>query len=595
MVLDRKYRGFSSADDLSVLTGLAFEDYLSQLFAEFGIAVEKTPASGDYGADLIIDMPGSKVVAQAKQYSGMVGFDAVKEIYFARDYYHADEAWVITTSGFTSQAISAAEETGVKLIDGDKLTAIIHEMRSGKRVRPQREWEPIIKRYPGENVLVQARGAGEEIVLPDGIDAVGGGAFSEDGVIGMWVKEIGSVGWFKKSGDTGLEPPFFHGDTLRSVCIPEGVVWIGHSAFLKCHALCQVGLPKSLKLVGDYTFSWCGFRELTVPAFVQFGYGAFGMNGDLKRVEFDEGVSVVWRAMFMYCQSLSHIAIPYGVEVIESQAFQGCSSLRHLTLPSSLKLLAVNAFAGCPVLKSGELLNAIENSGAEIELLYDDGTIVPKDKVADVLEQERFFSANLGAMQALDRCIMFERSKEDLRKIVSELADRNIEDDKIVKELGQQRDAAISELKKERLKKIQDAKEQLNRLLVTAKKKRMVAEEIERLNKSFEDSLNQVDLLYETRSEPYLCEIKKREAAACWLESFLHSSACMVRDDIAWYGFPIKWIEMGRIRPASLIGELDSYFYEKNDVPSNDCTVIWEKARNNGLRILDDWVFELRA
>ena len=51
MVLDRKYRGFSSADDLSVLTGLAFEDYLSQLFAEFGIAVEKTPASGDYGAD----------------------------------------------------------------------------------------------------------------------------------------------------------------------------------------------------------------------------------------------------------------------------------------------------------------------------------------------------------------------------------------------------------------------------------------------------------------------------------------------------------------------------------------------------------------
>lgn len=69
----------------------------------------------------------------------------------------------------------------------------------------------------------------------------------------------------------------------------------------------------------------------------------------------------------------------------------------------------------------------------------------------------------------------------------------------------------------------------------------------------------------------------------------------MVRDDIAWYGFPIKWIEMGRIRPASLIGELDSYFYEKNDVPSNDCTVIWEKARNNGLRILDDWVFELRA
>ncbi|WP_345655988.1 restriction endonuclease, partial [Streptomyces tremellae] len=65
------------------------------------------------------------VVIQAKRYKSKVGIKAVQEINSARDYYSAQEAWVITNNFFTLQAIKLAESTGVKLIDRNGLADLI--------------------------------------------------------------------------------------------------------------------------------------------------------------------------------------------------------------------------------------------------------------------------------------------------------------------------------------------------------------------------------------------------------------------------------------------------------------------------------------
>lgn len=133
--MDLQFVNLRTVSDLSLLTGLAFEEYLEQLFTDLGYSVERTPASGDFGADLILAGGGESVAVQAKQYSGTVGFDAVKEVVFARQYYGTKDAWVVTTSSFTAQAIEAAKKSGVRLIEGCELEGLVKRARSGDAIR----------------------------------------------------------------------------------------------------------------------------------------------------------------------------------------------------------------------------------------------------------------------------------------------------------------------------------------------------------------------------------------------------------------------------------------------------------------------------
>ena len=130
--MDRKFLSLDTADDLSILNGHAFEEYLTQLFSDLGYAVKKTPGSGDYGADLILETAESRIVVQAKQYKSDVGFDAVKEIHFAKTFYEADEAWVVCTKEFTRQAVEAASTTNVRLVNGAELGMFIGMAHRGE-------------------------------------------------------------------------------------------------------------------------------------------------------------------------------------------------------------------------------------------------------------------------------------------------------------------------------------------------------------------------------------------------------------------------------------------------------------------------------
>lgn len=113
---DRKLRrsGMLQVDQMK---GKEFEDYLRVLFLERGYQVQMTPATRDYGADLILSKSGRRVAVQAKRYKKNVGLKAVQEVSTAKLHYKADECWVVTNSGYTEPAKKLAASNGVKLVD----------------------------------------------------------------------------------------------------------------------------------------------------------------------------------------------------------------------------------------------------------------------------------------------------------------------------------------------------------------------------------------------------------------------------------------------------------------------------------------------
>ncbi|ASK64281.1 restriction endonuclease [Virgibacillus phasianinus] len=116
----------SGIKDIDQMQGYQFEEYLKVLFKGLGYRPIVTKKSGDYGADVVLK-GRNKIVIQAKRYGYKhnVSMDAVREVFASMFFYKADEAWVITNSFFTKQAMILAKACGVKLLNRYELEEFI--------------------------------------------------------------------------------------------------------------------------------------------------------------------------------------------------------------------------------------------------------------------------------------------------------------------------------------------------------------------------------------------------------------------------------------------------------------------------------------
>lgn len=126
-----KLTSIMSIEIVDKMTGLEFENFLCMLFSENGYKAEVTKASGDQGADLIVEKFGEKTVVQAKRYSGDVSNSAIQEVVAAKAYYNCSRAMVITNSFFTKSAVALAQANNVELCDRQCLEAKIKDFNLG--------------------------------------------------------------------------------------------------------------------------------------------------------------------------------------------------------------------------------------------------------------------------------------------------------------------------------------------------------------------------------------------------------------------------------------------------------------------------------
>ena len=112
------------------MSGEEFEKYLKAHFENMGYNVKLTPASHDFGADLVCKGKGETIIVQAKRYNKKVGNSAIQEIVAAKGYYKSDRCMVVTNSFFTKPAIELARSNNVELWDRKSINVFFKSPKS---------------------------------------------------------------------------------------------------------------------------------------------------------------------------------------------------------------------------------------------------------------------------------------------------------------------------------------------------------------------------------------------------------------------------------------------------------------------------------
>lgn len=111
-----------SISDLDKLSGEDFEEVISLLLDQQGYtAIELTPKTCDFGADIIANDNGSKCAIQIKRSLNPIGISAIQEVLGGMAYYRADKGLVVTNAFFTPSAIELAARASISLIERNQI------------------------------------------------------------------------------------------------------------------------------------------------------------------------------------------------------------------------------------------------------------------------------------------------------------------------------------------------------------------------------------------------------------------------------------------------------------------------------------------
>ena len=272
-----------------------------------------------------------------------------------------------------------AEENGV-IFNADK-TKILYVNASVTGAYHVPETVTEIAPYAFANSMVS------EILLHKDVHTIGKYAFMNTSATNFYFKNA------LHSLVTRIEEGTFYGAKLTGIELPDGITYVGDSAFAKSSIASFFGLGVTelgnsafsdcvnlsalrmdgLTTMGDMVFANCTSLEtITLPAVTEMGYYTFYGASSLTKVTFGESATTVGRYTFANTPIKEVLFSGDAITKIDQGAFSNATELTSLQLPESVKTIEDFAFEGTSALIRVDLEN-VEYFGRQA--FYNSGLI----------------------------------------------------------------------------------------------------------------------------------------------------------------------------------------------------------------------------
>lgn len=140
---------------------------------------------------------------------------------------------------------------------------------------------------------------------------------------------------------------FYRCASLTHVVIPNSVTEIGPGAFLDCDGLTQPLYNNTLFVRLPLTYS----GSYTIPdGILTVCASAFVRDTGLTELVMPNSVTTMGNGAFSSCTALTAVTLSQSLTALPNFAFMGCSSLTTVTLPASVGRIGTMAFRNCTAL-----------------------------------------------------------------------------------------------------------------------------------------------------------------------------------------------------------------------------------------------------
>lgn len=141
-----------------------------------------------------------------------------------------------------------------------------------------------------------------------------------------------------------IEAQAFAGTAFTAFTIPEGVTTVDATAFSGCTALQTVGIPSTLRDMGERPFEGCSsLTSFTVSA-------DSSVYASVDGVLYSKDLGTLVR--YPSAAASAEFSVPEGTETISAGAFEHAGSLMTVEIPQSVTTIGAEAFLGCSGLRS---------------------------------------------------------------------------------------------------------------------------------------------------------------------------------------------------------------------------------------------------
>ena len=141
-----------------------------------------------------------------------------------------------------------------------------------------------------------------------------------------------------------IEAQAFAGTAFTAFTIPEGVTTVDATAFSGCTALQTVGIPSTLRDMGERPFEGCSsLTSFTVSA-------DSSVYASVDGVLYSKDLGTLVR--YPSAAASAEFSVPEGTETISAGAFEHAGSLTTVEIPQSVTTIGAEAFLGCSGLRS---------------------------------------------------------------------------------------------------------------------------------------------------------------------------------------------------------------------------------------------------